>query len=133
MEEAVSKYPNDLEDAIGILKVFYKKALLECMDMTERQFSARSHHMAGTFIRNEWHLWWHENNKIPSWPTEKPIIVKWFNDLGITHADDMSGIILTSLFRSLKGEDIKLDDQIEYYKNHWRGQGYKDGIFKPER
>lgn len=128
--EDVSKYPSDLDDAIEILKIFYKKSLDKCLDMSEQLFINQSHHMAGAFVRNEWTLWWYENHQSPNWPKEKPIIVQWFNNLGITHADDMSGIIMRSLFRNIKREDLKLDDQINSIKDYWKRQGYKDGIFK---
>lgn len=131
-EESVNKYPTDLEDAIEILKIFYNKSLQSCMTMTEKQFLVNSHHMAGAFVRNEWHLWWYEKHQFKNWPKEKPIIVKWFNDLGITHADDMSSIIMLSLFRNLSKQEINLDEQLSKCKQFWKNQGYEDGIFKPE-
>jgi hypothetical protein len=33
----------------------------------------------------------------------------------------MSGIILTSYYRKLNGTDIKLREQISYYKDYWDG------------
>jgi hypothetical protein len=65
------------------------------------------HHGFGTWIRNEFGLW--ADGKL----------VKYFNSIGIYHADDMSGIILTSLHRSLHCRDIKLQDQVKYYRDFW--------------
>jgi len=45
---------------------------------------------------------------------------KYFNNLGIYHPDDMSGIILDSYHRYLTGKKIKLDEQVGYYKAYWQ-------------
>lgn len=65
------------------------------------------HHGYGTFIRNTLELW----HNGPA--------VKWFNEQGIYHADDMSGIIFTSLHRDKNGKEISLDKQIKKYRNYW--------------
>jgi len=65
------------------------------------------HHGYGTFIRNTFKLW-----------TDGPA-VSWFNNHGIYHADDMSGIIFTSLYRRENGIDIDLEGQIKRYRDFW--------------
>lgn len=65
------------------------------------------HHGYGTFIRNTLKLW-----------TDGPA-VSWFNKQGIYHADDMSGIIFTSLHRRENGIDIDLEGQIKRYRDFW--------------
>jgi len=45
------------------------------------------------------------------------------NDLaskGLFHNDDMSGIILRSYYRHLHNQDLKVEEQIEYYQKRWR-------------
>ena len=42
----------------------------------------------------------------------------FFNDMKIFHPDVMSGIILTSYFRKMNNQDIKLDEQIEHYLSY---------------
>lgn len=71
---------------------------------------ARSHHGIGRTLRNELGLW--EENEL----------TVYFNGLGITHADDMSGILLTSFHRKLNGRIIAIDGQIEEYKEFWAKQ-----------
>lgn len=66
------------------------------------------HHTTGRFLRNELSLW------------EKSPLRDWFNSNGIYHADDMSGIILTSLHRQLNDKPIQLEDQIQYYRDYWK-------------
>jgi len=65
------------------------------------------HHGFGTFIRNTFELW----SKGPA--------VKWFNDRGIYHADDMSAIIFTSLHRRENKKYTMVNKQIKHYRAHW--------------
>ena len=63
------------------------------------------------YLRNNWGLW--RNSKL----------AENLFKMGIFHPDDMSGIILDSYQRKLKGEEIKLDEQLKYYQNYWRESG----------
>ncbi|MES2460743.1 MAG: DUF6794 domain-containing protein, partial [Armatimonadota bacterium] len=38
---------------------------------------------------------------------------------GIHHPDDMSGILLTSFWRSLNGKPLLLEAQIQEYQAYW--------------
>ena len=59
------------------------------------------------WLRNNWQLWGMSRLSF------------YFNNIGVYHPDDMSGIILTSYQRHLKGEDIKLEEQIKHYQDYW--------------
>ena len=59
------------------------------------------------FIRNTLKLW-HDG---PA--------VKWFNSHGIYHADDMSGIIFTSLHRQQNDKEVGVPGQIKHYRDYW--------------
>lgn len=48
-------------------------------------------------------------------PTTKPKLLEFFNNKSINHPDDMSSIILTSMYRSICGVEINLQEQIQYY------------------
>lgn len=69
------------------------------------------HFTFGMALRNGFNLW------------RESDLSNWFKSKGILHADDMSGIILTSLHRKLNNIDIKLDKQINYYRKFWSDQG----------
>jgi hypothetical protein len=69
------------------------------------------HFGLGMWLRNNWSLW------------QGGPLASWFNKHGIHHADDMSGIIMTSFYRQLKGEPIKLEEQVKYYRDFWTKQG----------
>ena len=77
------------------------------------EFGIKVHHSLGRTLRNNWYLW--RGGKLKD----------YFKKLGIWHADDMSGIILTSYHRYLNGEDLKLDEQIKYYQEYWKEQNAK--------
>lgn len=81
-----------------------KKALKEIGENDIALF----HFTWGQDMRNEWSMW--EKNTP---------LVNSFKETGITHADDMSGIILKSAHRILNKKPVKLDEQIEHYQNYW--------------
>ena len=61
----------------------------------------------GRCLRNAWGLW-----------GGSPL-AKFFNTRGVHHPDDMSGIIMTSLWRRLHGAPIKLEEQAAAAKRYW--------------
>lgn len=100
--------PFDLDDCIQQLdKMFADSNKTKIKAMTEDDFSSRVHFDFGMWIRNNWGLW------------KGSRLSKFFNIRGIYHPDDMSGIIFDSYYRYLTGRDIKLDEQIKYYKDYW--------------
>lgn len=66
------------------------------------------HHGFGRDLRNEWSLW-----------GDSPLR-QYFLGMGIEHSDDMSGIILSFLWRSVHGEPIRLEEQVQFYKDYWK-------------
>ncbi|MBK9356443.1 MAG: hypothetical protein IPN08_03475 [Bacteroidales bacterium] len=61
---------------------------------SETEFVGLSQLNLGMYLRNKWGLWWGSELSV------------YFNNLGINHPDDMSGIILTSYCRHLNGIPI---------------------------
>jgi len=111
-----SKIPKNLDECIEQLKQNSSKEELEKFKNFKEEECCIYHHGCGTNIRNNWGLW-----------TETSPLVKYFNSIKIYHADDMSGIIFTSIHRHLNGKDIELEKQITFYLNYWKVKGYKDG------
>ena len=91
--------PSNLEEAIETFIAFYENqpALFELANAPELVFLNRLHRSAGSFIRNHWYLWWKEGHDCNSCPTTMPPLVKYFNDIGIVHAEDMSTVILSAV------------------------------------
>lgn len=65
------------------------------------------HFSLGMWLRNNWNLW------------RGGPMVDFFKEHGIWHADDMSAIILCSYTRMLKNEDVKFEEQVQFYKDYW--------------
>lgn len=101
--------PEDLLDALAELdQMLSPEAKQEMLDIFDDKMVVGVYHFGlGMWIRNNWGLWGGER------------LAAWFNDRGITHPDDMSGIILVSYRRHLKGEPLKLDEQIAFYIKYW--------------
>ena len=110
--ETPQTIPTNLEECFDHINewfdkgVFNKRKLFN--NLSEDDFVITNHRILGLKIRNEWELWK---------GTSK--LFTFFNDMKISHPDDMSGIILTSYFRKMNNQDIKLDEQIENYLTYW--------------
>ncbi len=101
--------PIDLEDCfIQIDKILPDSTRNSLLALTEDEFSTRLHMGFGMWMRNNWGLW------------KGSRLSKYFNNKGIYHPDDMSGIILDSYYRNKTGKEIKLDEQIKHYQNYWK-------------
>ncbi|WP_086029799.1 DUF6794 domain-containing protein [Tenacibaculum holothuriorum] len=102
--------PKNLDEALTQIDFNLSDSLkLEIKKKSENDFTSESHFGLGIGMRNNWRLW------------KGSDLSKYFNSIGIYHPDDMSGIILTSYYRKLTGLEIKLDEQIAYYKEYWDG------------
>jgi hypothetical protein len=100
--------PKDLDDCFeDLTKCLIEEDYLAFKSGTEKQMEGQ-HHFLGRHLRNDWKLWGESR------------LAKWFDDKGIHHADDMSGIILTSYWRHLNDKPIELDEQIKYYQDFWK-------------
>ena len=105
--------PTTLEDCFWLLESNCDpKELEKAQSLSEDKFVGMSHHGMGMWIRNNWGLWSGDSG-----------ISKFFRDLGIYHADDMSGIILTSFHRHLLKKPLEIDKQVEHYLDFWKKQG----------
>lgn len=107
----ISDELKNLDDAIQYIKGNVTDGSLVDFARGSEEDTYAYHHTFGMAMRNGFNLWGESE------------LSKWFNSKGILHADDMSGIILTSLHRNLNNVDIKLDQQINSYRTFWRGQG----------
>lgn len=76
--------------------------------LSEDDAMSTAHMSMGRWIRNNWCLW-----------TNGPL-KEHLNALGLVHPDDMSVVILKSYYRKKHGGDIRLDEQIEFYKKYWK-------------
>jgi len=104
-----AKKPKNLDECLEMLLADSDVIILiEWSESDEDTATAEVHHGLGTSIRNKWNLWNPESE-----------LSKYFKKIGISHPDDMSGIIFTSLHRKLNDKDIGLEGQVKYYWKHW--------------
>jgi hypothetical protein len=127
--------PKTLDEASDDYLTFFSKAkdFDTAMSMKEEEFVGWCHHVSGQYLRNTYFLWWYRNHGCSEWPESKPELVQYFNDLGITHADDMSSMILKTAWRKYHKVPIFEHEQVVQHKNFWKKQGFSDGVFKPAR
>jgi hypothetical protein len=100
--------PNNLEECLDVLKKELLVRDLANINEIPEGDMCKYHHNLGKNLRNEWGLW------------KGSPLATYFNELGIHHADDMSGIILDSFWRRMHGKDIDLQKRVEYCKEYWR-------------
>jgi len=105
----VNSIPLDLENSLLVLDSMMNPKMKEwIVCLPDGEFSGFVHHGLGTHLRNNWGLW--GGSALP----------KSLNKIGIFHPDDMSGIILDSYQRKMKGEEIRLDEQVKQYQDFWK-------------
>ena len=111
-----SHVPKTLDDAVNQLIEDNRgnDELKDLLAKGESSFVGHLHFSGGINMRNDWGFWNYEN------PSD---LAKWFNARGIYHADDMSGIIYRTFYRRLKGEEERLDEQIQNIRQHWTEHG----------
>lgn len=100
--------PATLTEAIAELRRSLRPEDLEEMRSAPEEAMAGYHLDLGMWIRNNWGLW-----------SDGPL-ARHFNGLGIEHPDDMSGIILTSLWRDLNERPLRIEEQVAFYREYWR-------------
>ena len=111
--------PEDLEDAFVELKKMLSPALLNEMRLKSEEDMIGYHHGLGTWLRNNWGLWAGSR------------LAQYFRQLGVNHPDDMSGIILTSFWRHLHSQPVRLDEQVESCKEYWRKAAEREAAITP--
>ena len=106
----MSSLPSTLDECIAYWIDSLSNAQLESLrGLSEADFNDRFHHFTvGMSMRNGWKLW-----------DELSPLHKWFAERGIYHADDMSGIIFTSLYRAMNSKPIGFSEQVKYYRDYW--------------
>ncbi|TKC09685.1 DUF6794 domain-containing protein [Pedobacter frigoris] len=94
--------PKDLEECFLQINSFWPDSTRNNVrQWAEDIFGARAHLGFGMWVRNNWGLWGGSR------------LSAYFNNLGIDHPDEMSGVILTSYHRKLNNKSIDLQQQLE--------------------
>jgi hypothetical protein len=100
--------PKDLEDAHRELEKMLKPEDIEKIKSGTEEDMNQYHFGLGMWMRNNWDLW------------KSGRLSKYFNELGIQHPDDMSGIILTTFWCKLNNKPYRLQERIKFYQAFWK-------------
>ena len=97
--------PKDIDDCFEQLdRLLPEENKSEIRAMSKEEFVTNAHFGIGMWMRNNWQLW--RGSKLS----------KYYNDLGIHHEDDMTGIITTSHHRHLIEKEMKREIAEELQK-----------------
>lgn len=99
--------PIDLNDALDTLQRILSPHSLWLIRDSMPEDMVPAHMGLGLWIRNQWGLW------------ASSRLARYFYALGIHHPDDMSAIILTSLWRRLHHRPVALAAQVQAYRRYW--------------
>ncbi len=114
--------PTDLDDAHRELQRLLTAKEIQHIKTMHSQSGMIEYHMGlGLWLRNNWGLW-HESR-----------LARYFDQLGIYHADDMSGLILETFWCKLHDQPFKIEDRASESQEYWKsmekpkGGSPKDG------
>jgi hypothetical protein len=99
LQQMRSHIPPTLEEAHAQLERMLPRETLAEIDAMPSEFYMVKYHFSwGLTMRNGWGLW-----------AGSPLAT-YMRELGCTHPDDMSGLILTTFWRKRHGQDLHLDE-----------------------
>jgi len=106
--------PTNLEECFLALKEELTETQLSVFKEINVETSLSSfHHTLGRRLRNQWKLW--EDSQLNT----------YFRKMGLFHADDMSGLILTSFSRHLRDVPLEIETQVKNYQEFWKKPAQK--------
>jgi len=102
----------NIEDVVDIILKENKdvEGIIEFKYTSKKEVCSKFHHGFGTNIRNKFKLW----DK-----TKNVELKEFFNKNEIHHADDMSGLIMTSLWCRLNDIEFNLEAEVVPYVKYW--------------
>lgn len=107
--KTIKKQPSNLEECfVALKKMLNKREMRFILESDDEKVMHRYHSSLGRYIRNEWGLW--SGSKLRN----------YFENLGLNHPDDMSGLILCSFWRRVHNKPLNIDKQIETYQEWWK-------------
>ncbi len=103
------KIPTNIEEAFSTLDNFLtENELNQFKEIDEDKSYIWKNYLFTTYIKNNWNL-----------SDSSSGIGQYFFKLGVKDTSDMTGIITRSFHRKINNKEIRLDEQIHYYKQYW--------------
>jgi hypothetical protein len=96
--------PATLDEALDTLQRELPRDAIEALYASETDVTIELHETLGRWMRDRWGLW-----------TGGPL-ADHLRALGLDHPDDMSGVILTSLWRRLHFQPLRVEAQVHWYQ-----------------
>jgi len=104
-----AKKPKTIDEAVTLLEKKWKKKDKESYQkIAEEKALELMDFIDGVWIRNEWIRF-----------TKDTTLRHTFHEMGITHVDDMSDIILTCAYRKLQNLPFDIETQVKRCKEYW--------------
>lgn len=100
--------PTNLLEAVLFLKSYLSEQDIELWKEKGEEILYEYHHTVGRDIRNDWGLWSRDSQ-----------LYCYFSNLGLEHPDDISGLILTCLYRYIFNLPFEIEKEIEKYQKYW--------------
>jgi hypothetical protein len=100
--------PKNLDECFAELDRMIHPDLIKKMRSEPQTEMIQYHFGLGMWMRNNWELWGDSR------------LCKFFNNIGIQHPDDMSGIILNSYWAHLNGKPLDIEKQVGFYREYWQ-------------
>ena len=109
-QEYVGSPPDTLEEAIQRVTALIKADADESLwQETEESFLSTLHHALGQHIRNYWGLWSQDSG----------LYKELSGRFMLSHADDLSGLVLTAVYRRYHDLSLNLEKEAARYHKHW--------------
>jgi hypothetical protein len=122
--------PTSLDECFAELdRMLGKIDLNYIMDGTSDDVMIIFHDNLGRYIRNTWGLW--DGIAAVQAGREPEELYKYFNNMGISHPDDCSGIILKSYWRHKHNVPLDLEAQVKHYQDYWAEQAKEEALDFP--
>ena len=100
--------PIDLYDAFKELdKLMDASAKKTFMAYADEEVDRKTHGSLGVWLENKWSM------------SEGSRLSEYFRRMKVPHYDYMIGIIITSYHRHLHGKDLKLKEQVAFFRDLW--------------
>ncbi len=103
--------PSTIKEALGMFLKALDEEERKALSGVDEDQVCLFHHTWGQDMRNYWSLW----------EKDTPLVNN-FKKIGISHADDMTGILLTSAHRQLNKKPLKLNEQVSKFQEYWNGE-----------
>jgi len=100
--------PRDLYDAFAQLdKLMDDNAKQTFMEYSDAEVDGKTHGSLGVWLENKWSM------------SEGSRLSDYFRKMRVPHYDYMIGIIITSYHRHLHGKDLKIKEQVTFFRKLW--------------